>query len=217
MTTLCNWCTEPLPHPLPTAPISYYFSNVLLLLSFLWGRLDWWNEKTKQNKKQKNKTNFIHWTRTFKSSFMALGISRMLCTWTNICSVAQTEDCSLWKDWWLLPELEPFISGPVDCKRGWLAGFPGPCLLKDFTIIILGQNEGFTRILRRPSLVFATSMPPFSALGSNTYYGGNSLLLKFIVYVNFLMFLLRLPALTPALKLASSLLCLNLTELPRGG
>lgn len=189
--------------------MSYFFS----CLSFGVG---WTDEK--KNKTTKNPPNFLHWTRTFKSSFMALGVSRMLCMWTNICSVAQTEDCSLWKDWWLLPELEPFISGLVDCKRGWFAGFPGPCLLKDFTIIILGQNEGFTRIFRRPSLVFATSMPPFfSALGSNNYYGGNSFLLKFIVYVTFLMFLLRLPALTPALKLASSLLCLNLTELPRGG
>ena len=97
-------------------------------------------------------------------------------------------------------------------KKRMVAGFPRPCLLKDFTIIILGQHEGFSRILRWPSLVFATSMTPFfQALGSKNYYGANSFLLEFIVYVNFLMLLLRLPALTPALKLTSSLLCLNLT------
>ena len=103
-------------------------------------------------------------------------------------------------------------------KKRMVAGFPRPCLLKDFTIIILGQHEGFSRILRWPSLVFATSMTPFfQALGSKNYYGANSFLLEFIVYVNFLMLLLRLPALTPALKLTSSLLCLNLTELPGRG
>ena len=65
-------------------------------------------------KQTKKKPNFLHWARTLKSSFMALGVNQMLCMWTNICSVAQTKDCSLWKDWWLLPELEPLISEQVE-------------------------------------------------------------------------------------------------------
>ena len=102
---------SPPPQSAITFPTSYFFS----CLSFGAGRTD----EMKTNKQTK-KPNFLHWTRTLKSSFMALGVNQMLCMWTNICSVAQTKDCSLWKDWWLLPELEPLISEQVDWKRGWL-------------------------------------------------------------------------------------------------
>lgn len=59
------------------------------------------------------------------------------------------------------PELDTIYQQTGRLQEKMVARFPGPWMLKEPSIALLGQNQGFIRILRRSLFVFTIPMPPF--------------------------------------------------------